>query len=130
MPENENSANLSQMPQPMTEYPEPLPDGLQNGVDPETIQEVIALSVGNYVVVEFLVGTQNIVRKEGVLTAVGISWLLLYDETAGTSIVCDMYSVKFVTYFDPGVRPANTGNPQSAQSQMNGQGRRRVAARG
>ena len=102
MPENENSANLSQMPQPMTEYPEPLPDGLQNGVDPETIQEVIALSVGNYVVVEFLIGTNNIVRKEGVLTAVGVSWLLLYDEASGTSVVCDMYSVKFVTYFDPG----------------------------
>ena len=130
MPENENSANLSQMPQSMTEYPEPLPDGLQNGVDPETIQEVIALSVGNYVVVEFLVGTQNIVRKEGVLTAVGVSWLLLYDEVNGTSTVCDMYSVKFVTYFDPGVRPANTSGLQSAQSQMNGQARRRVAARG
>ena len=118
MPENENSANLSQMPQPMTEYPEPLPDGLQNGVDPETIQEVIALSMGNYVGVEFLVGTQNIVRKEGVLTAVGVSWLLLYDEVNGTSTVCDMYSVKFVTYFDPGVRPANTSGLQSAQSQI------------
>ncbi len=125
MPENENSVTLSAQ-----EYPDVPPDSTANGVDPETIQEVIALSVGNYVVVEFLVGTQNIVRKEGVLTAVGISWLLLYDETAGTSIVCDMYSVKFVTYFDPGVRPANTGNLQSAQSQMNGQGRRRVAARG
>ena len=125
MPENENSAALAEY-----DYPDSPPDGTANGVNPETIQEVIALSVGNYVVVEFLVGTQNIVRKEGVLTAVGISWLLLYDETAGTSIVCDMYSVKFVTYFDPGVRPANTGNLQSAQSQMNGQGRRRVAARG
>ncbi len=111
MPENENSANLSQMPQPMTEYPEPLPDGLQNGVDPETIQEVIALSVGNYVVVEFLIGTNNIVRKEGVLTAVGVSWLLLYDEASGTSVVCDMYSVKFVTYFDPGKRPDRQEEP-------------------
>ena len=125
MPENENSVTLSAQ-----EYPDVPPDSTAGGVDPETIHEVIALSVGNYVVVEFLVGTQNIVRKEGVLTAVGISWLLLYDEAAGTSIVCDMYSVKFVTYFDPGVRPANTGNLQSAQSQMNGQGRRRVAARG
>ena len=113
MPENENSVTLSAQ-----EYPDVPPDSTANGVDPETIQEVIALSVGNYVVVEFLVGTQNIVRKEGVLTAVGISWLLLYDETAGTSTVCDMYSVKFVTYFDPGVRPANTSGLQSAQSQI------------
>jgi hypothetical protein len=93
-------------------------------VDPETIQEIISLSVGNYVVVEFLVGTQNIVRKEGVLTAVGVSWLVLYDESTGTSVVCDMYSVKFVTYFDPGVRPTRTDNLQSAQRQMNGSGSR------
>jgi hypothetical protein len=87
--------------------PEPMlpPPGEQNGVDPESIQEIIALSVGRYVVVEFLVGTQNIVRREGVLTAVGNSWLVLYDENNGTSVVCDMYSVKFVTYFDPGARP-------------------------
>lgn len=97
MPENESSIP---MPEPMLP-----PPGEQNGVDPESIQEIIALSVGRYVVVEFLVGTQNIVRREGVLTAVGNSWLVLYDENNGTSVVCDMYSVKFVTYFDPGVRP-------------------------
>lgn len=125
MPENENSVTLS-----TDDYPDTVPDNSVNGVDPETIQEVIALSVGNYVVVEFLVGTQNIVRKEGVLTAVGVSWLLLYDEAAGTSVVCDMYSVKFVTYFDPGVRPNSTSNLQSAQNQIYGQGRRRQMARG
>ena len=99
-------------------------------VDPETIQEIISLSVGNYVMVEFLVGTQNIVRKEGVLTAVGVSWLVLYDEGTGTSVVCDMYSVKFVTYFDPGVRPTRTDNLQSAQRQMNGNGSRGRSGRG
>lgn len=118
MPDNETMENLSQMPQPLTENPEPYPEETQNGVDPETIQEVIALSVGSYVVVEFLIGTNNIVRKEGVLTAVGVSWLLLYDESSGTSVVCDMYSVKFVTYFDPGVRPTDTGDLQSAQRQF------------
>ncbi len=118
MPDNETMENLSQMPQPLTENPEPYPEETQNGVDPETIQEVIALSVGSYVVVEFLIGTNNIVRKEGVLTAVGVSWLLLYDESSGTSVVCDMYSVKFVTYFDPGVRPTDTGDLQSAQRQL------------
>ena len=79
------------------------------GVDPESIQEIIALSVGRYVVVEFLVGTRELVRREGILTAVGVSWLVLYDEAAGTSVVCDMYSVKFVTYFDPGARPGAAG---------------------
>lgn len=113
MPENESSVVLSS-----EDYPNPTPDNTNGNVDPETIQEIISLSVGSYAVVEFLIGTQNIVRKEGVLTAVGVSWLVLYDETTGTSVVCDMYSVKFVTYFDPGMRPIDTGNIQSAQSQM------------
>lgn len=83
-----------------------------------SMQQFLADNIGQYVVVEFLIGTNNIVRKEGVLTAVGVSWLLLYDESSGTSVVCDMYSVKFVTYFDPGVRPTDTGDLQSAQRQF------------
>ena len=75
--------------------------------------------MGRYVVVEFLIGTQNIVRREGVLTAVGTSWLVLYDESNGTSVVCDMYSVKFVTYFDPGARPDQRMNGGSG---VNGNG--------
>lgn len=108
-PENESSVTLSN-----EEYP-----GTNGNVDPSSIQEIISLSVGSYAVVEFLIGTQNIVRKEGVITAVGVSWLLLYDQANGTSTVCDMYSVKFVTYFDPGRVPTDTGNLQSAQQQMN-----------
>ncbi len=107
MPENET------IPMPEPVYP---PQGVQNGVDPESIQEIIALSVGRYVIVEFLVGTQNIVRREGVLTAVGTSWLVLYDEREGTSVVCDMYSVKFVTYFDPGARPDQRMESESVRT--------------
>ena len=111
MPENESSISM-----PEAMYP---PAAEQNGVDPESIQEIIALSVGRYVVVEFLIGTQNIVRREGVLTAVGTSWLVLYDESNGTSVVCDMYSVKFVIYFDPGARPDQRMNGGSG---VNGNG--------
>ena len=120
MPENESSVTLSG-----EETSGTAPGGANGTVDPETIQEIISLSVGSYVVVEFLIGTQNIVRKEGVLTAVGVSWLLLYDETTGTSVVCDMYSVKFVTYFDPGRRPTDTGSLQSTQQQINAQNQAR-----
>ena len=120
MPENESSVTLSG-----EEYPGGAPNGTNGNVDPSTIQEIISLSVGSYAVVEFLIGTQNIVRKEGVITAVGVSWLLLYDQAAGTSVVCDMYSVKFVTYFDPGRLPTDTGSIQSAQQQMNAQNQAR-----
>lgn len=119
--ENENNAALTE---PVYDYPDAPPDGSANGVNPDTIQEIIALSVGSYVVVEFLIGTNNIVRREGVLTAVGVSWLLLYDERNGTSQVCDMYSVKFVTYFDPGMRPDQREDLPAAQSQPQSQQRR------
>ena len=115
MPENESSVTLSEERNP----------GTNGNVDPSSIQEIISLSVGSYAVVEFLIGTQNIVRKEGVITAVGVSWLLLYDEDSGTSVVCDMYSVKFVTYFDPGRVPADAAEPQSAQQQVNAQNQAR-----
>ncbi len=121
MPENETNTAL-----PEQFYPQAPAPAETNGVDPESIQEIIALSVGRYVVVEFLVGTQNIVRREGILTAVGNSWLVLYDETAGTSVVCDMYSVKFVTYFDPGARPDRQPEPALVrQTSARGQGMRR-----
>lgn len=121
MAENEPGV-LSEM-----DYPQAPAPVETNGVDPETIQEIIALSVGRYVVVEFLIGTQNIVRREGVLTAVGSSWLVLYDESNGTSVVCDMYSVKFVTYFDPGARPDQRmeASVQTRQTSARGQGTRR-----
>jgi len=121
MPENETSTALTE-----ENYPQAPAAAETNGVDPETIQEIIALSVGRYVIVEFLVGTQNIVHREGILTAVGSSWLVLYDESNGTSVVCDMYSVKFVTYFDPGARPDRRQDvPQTRQTSARGQGTRR-----
>lgn len=115
MPENESSVNLSN-----EEYLD-----TNGNVDQSSMQEIISLSVGSYAMVEFLIGTQNIVRKEGVITAVGVSWLQIYDEASGTTVVCDMYSVKFVTNFDPGRRPTDTGNLQSTQQQINSQNQAR-----
>ena len=86
-------------------------------VDPMTLQEIMSEALGTYVIVEFLIGTQSIVRREGVLNSVGQSWLVLYDETNDTSLLCDMYSVKFVTFFQPGVRPYQS-SPAPAQSQQ------------
>lgn len=50
--------------------------------------------------IEFLVGTQTLVRKQGILYSVGISFLVLYDTAEETYVVCDLYSVKFVTFYD------------------------------
>lgn len=79
--------------------------GRVTNVDPLSLQESMSEALGNYVVVEFLIGTENLVSREGILNSVGQSWLVLYDPPTDTSTLCDMYSVKFVTFFQPGVYP-------------------------
>lgn len=70
-----------------------------------SMQQVLSENLGEFVVVEFLIGTQTMERKEGILYAVGSSFLTLFDERTQTFAVCDMFSVKFVTFYLPGQRP-------------------------
>lgn len=70
-----------------------------------SMQQFLSENLGTYVVIEFLIGTQTIVRKEGVLYAVGRSVVTLYEELSQTFVTCDIFSVKFVTFYLPGQRP-------------------------
>lgn len=70
-----------------------------------SMQAILAQNIGAYVVVEFLIGTQEIVRKQGLLYFVGRSFVTLYDEAVNNFIVCDIFSVKFVYFYMPGDRP-------------------------
>ena len=44
-----------------------------------SLQQFLADNLGEYVIVEFLVGTQTMTQKAGVLYAVGSSVLTLYE---------------------------------------------------
>ncbi len=70
-----------------------------------SIQYILSKNIGEYVVVEFLIGTQEIVRKQGVLFYVGTSFITLYDDFNNNFIVCDVFSVKFVYFYLPNQRP-------------------------
>ena len=61
-------------------------------------------------VYELLVGTQAMTRKEGILYSVGRNYLTLYEESSQTFVVCDIFSVKFVTFYLPGQRPGRSSN--------------------
>jgi hypothetical protein len=87
-----------------------------------SIQQFLADNLGEFVVVEFLVGTQSLVQKSGILYAVGSSVLTLYEEMSQTFITCDIFSVKFVTFYLPGHRPWQVTNPAYPQSVMEGAG--------
>ena len=78
-----------------------------------SMQQILSDNLGNFVVCEFLVGTQAMTQKEGILYSVGRSYLTLYEELTQTFVVCDIVSVKFVSFYLPGQRPGQTGGPLS-----------------
>ena len=70
-----------------------------------SMQQVLQENIGNYVIVEFLIGTGNLTSRQGVLYNVASQFLVLYDEFESRYVVCDIFSVKFVTFLLPGYRP-------------------------
>lgn len=80
------------------------------------IQPILADNVGEYVVVEFLVGTDMIMRKQGIIYFVGTSYLTLYDDQHNNFILCDLFSIKFIYFYYPGDRPNYNFNPLSSNS--------------
>lgn len=70
-----------------------------------TIQQSLSENLGLYAVIEFVVGTQDMARKEGILYSVGRTYVVLYDQNDEIFILCDIFSVKFVTLYLPGRRP-------------------------
>lgn len=70
-----------------------------------SMQQILQDNIGNYVSVEFLIGTQTMVTRQGLLYSVGAGFLVLYDDVQQVYEVCDVFSVKFVTFYLPGYRP-------------------------
>lgn len=52
--------------------------------------------IGKLVRVEFLIGTNNLTDRVGILEDVGISYILLRSIESGNILYCDIYSIKFV----------------------------------
>ncbi len=75
-----------------------------------SMQKILSDNIGEYVVVEFLIGTERIARKQGILYFVGTSFVTLYDDTHNNYIVCDIFSIKFVYFYYPGQRPQRNFN--------------------
>ena len=83
-----------------------------------SMQEALSKNIGEFVVVEFLIGTNTIEKRQGILYNVGLSYIILFEEQTKTFIICDFYSIKFVTFYLPGQRP-----PQQPTGGQNMRGR-------
>lgn len=53
--------------------------------------------IGKLMRVEFLIGTNNLVDRIGILEDVGASYILLRSLESDSLVYCDIYSIKFVT---------------------------------
>lgn len=70
-----------------------------------SMQMILSQNIGSFVVIEFLIGTGEIMRKQGILYLVGRSFVTIYDEAANNFIICDIFSIKFVYFYMPNDRP-------------------------
>lgn len=85
--------------QPPTTLPAPLPD--YDNLPPTLTETIytpgyLRLHIGDLMRVEFLIGNQTTDRV-GRLKQVGASFIVLSALDGGSEIVCDIYSIKFVT---------------------------------
>ena len=53
--------------------------------------------IGRLMRVEFLIGTNNMVDRIGILEDVGASYILLRSLESDSLVYCDIYSIKFIT---------------------------------
>lgn len=71
-------------------------------------QAYLRTQIGKRVRIEFLIGTNTLVDRGGILENVGISYIILRDAETGNRILGDLYSIKFVTFFE-GAEAPTTG---------------------
>ncbi len=64
-----------------------------------SFQAALQNNLGYFVVIEFLIGADSLTEKEGILYAVGNNFVTLYEQETDRYIVCDLFSIKFVTFF-------------------------------
>lgn len=67
--------------------------------DPGFLQAYLRRNIGKRVRIEFLIGTNVLTDRTGTIEEVGISYVVLRDP-GGNKLVCDLYSIKFITIYD------------------------------
>lgn len=71
-----------------------------------SMQQILSENLGKFVIADFLIGVSTIVRRAGIIYSVGRGYVTLYLEQYKAFEVCDIFSLKFVTFFPPGSEPS------------------------
>ena len=75
--------------------------------------------IGRLMRVEFLIGTNNMKDRIGILEDVGASYILLRSFENDSVVYCDIYSIKFITISTTGIY-GSMNNFQNMNNQMAG----------
>lgn len=67
--------------------------------DEDYIQGYLRTVIGRYVKVEFILGTNMLIDREGTLVDVGIDHIVLREPETDDLVVADLYSIKFVRIY-------------------------------
>lgn len=104
MPYSPNTGNIAAYPPVQTNIATS-PTTSDSQVSVENYQEMMSQLIGSYIITELLIGVDRLVLRQGYLTAVGPSYYILYDPEPNSNTVCDIYSLKFITFFESRERP-------------------------
>ncbi|MDD3225593.1 MAG: hypothetical protein PHX70_13005 [Clostridium sp.] len=66
---------------------------------PQYTQGYLRTLIGNEIKATFLIGTDSLTDRRGILEEVGISYIILRDLVTKVKTVCDIYSIKFVIIY-------------------------------
>lgn len=62
-----------------------------------TTPDILNRIKGEYCICEFVIGSDTLITKSGIMYNVGLSYFTLFNITNNEYIVCDIYAVKFIT---------------------------------
>lgn len=62
-------------------------------------QGFLQTQIGRYVKVEFLIGVNMFVDREGTLIRVGTDYIILQEPETDDYLLCDIYSIKFIRFY-------------------------------
>lgn len=65
----------------------------------EYTQGYLRTQIGKRVKIFFLIGTNIIQDRDGIIEDVGISYIILKEAETNNLVLCDIYAIKFVTIY-------------------------------
>jgi hypothetical protein len=71
----------------------------QTLANPQFLAGYLKTQIGRRVRIEFLIGTNLLTDRSGLLVAVGASYVIIRLQETDDLMVCDLYSIRFVTIF-------------------------------